>query len=463
MPFTGEVITADPFMNALEDTSQAIGEAPPPGAILFVDDEPNILSSLRRLFRPQGYRIFVAEGGAAGLLVLERESIDMVISDMRMPEMDGARFLEQVRGRWPAVIRLLLTGYSDIGSTINAINRGEIYRYIAKPWDDNDITLIVREALERRRLESENLRLLALTRRQNDELKELNSGLEAKVDERTAEVRQTMSFLEMANQQLKKTLLTTVRVLSGLVEMRGGLLVGHSRRVAEQARSIASRMGLEENQIHEIVMAALLHDIGKIAMPDRVLEKPFTVLSQDERAMVIKHPTQGALALMEIEQLRGPALIIRHHHESFDGTGYPDQLKGTAIPLGARILAVANEFDSLQLGTLVNRRLTLAETRSFMVDNRGKRYDPEVLDAFDGILKAALEKEKPKDVLLRMHHLQPGMLLAQDLFNNDKYLLLAKGFMLTPVVIEQLRKLELGSEGRPLVACVAAESLPKKS
>ena len=450
-------------MNAPQESPPAAGAASPPATILFVDDEPNILSSLRRLFRPQGYRIFIAEGGAAGLEVLAREKIDLVISDMRMPEMDGARFLEQVRDRWPEAIRILLTGYSDIGSTINAINRGEIYRYIAKPWDDNDITLIVREALERRRLETENEHLLGLTRRQNEELKALNSGLEAKVEERTAEVRQTMSFLEMANQQLKKTLLTTVRVLSGLVEMRGGPIAGHSRRVAEHSRTIAGRLGLDENQIQEIVLAALLHDIGKIAIPDRVLEKPFNVLSQEERALVIKHPTQGAMALMEIEQLKGPALIIRHHHEAFDGSGFPDQLRGVAIPLGARILAVANEFDALQLGTLVNRRLTVAECRTFMLDNRGKRYDPDVLDAFDGALQAALDKAKPRDVALRLHQLQPGMVLAQDLVNHDKYLLLAKGFILTPVVIEQLKKLEASTEGRSLVAYVAAESLPKRS
>src|ERR1039457_901732 len=107
--------------------------------ILCVDDEPNILSSLRRLFRANGYQVLLAEGGAAGLKVLEAESVDLVISDMRMPEMDGARFLEHVRSRWPDSIRLLLTGYADIQSILDAINRGEIYRYITKPWDDNDI------------------------------------------------------------------------------------------------------------------------------------------------------------------------------------------------------------------------------------------------------------------------------------------------------------------------------------
>src|SRR3990172_3319899 len=107
--------------------------------LLCVDDEPNILSSLRRLFRAKGYRVLVAESGNAGLQVLATEAVDLVISDMRMPEMDGAHFLELVRARWPDTIRILLTGYADVSSIIEAINRGEIYRYIAKPWDDNEM------------------------------------------------------------------------------------------------------------------------------------------------------------------------------------------------------------------------------------------------------------------------------------------------------------------------------------
>jgi response regulator RpfG family c-di-GMP phosphodiesterase len=138
-----------------------------PARILCVDDEPNILSSLRRLFRPQGYQVFTAESGAEGLKLLEAEQVDVVISDMRMPEMDGARFLEQVRARWPDTLRMLLTGYADIQSILDAINRGEIYRYITKPWDDNDILLIVRHALERKALEVEKQRLEALTQEQN--------------------------------------------------------------------------------------------------------------------------------------------------------------------------------------------------------------------------------------------------------------------------------------------------------
>ncbi|NTV11343.1 MAG: response regulator, partial [Zoogloea sp.] len=134
--------------------------------VLCVDDEANILSSLRRLFRPHGYRVLTAGSGAEGLEVLAREAVDLVISDMRMPEMDGAQFLAQVRARHPDVVRLLLTGYADMQSTVAAINEGRITRYIAKPWNEDEVLLTVREALERKALERDKARLEELTRRQ---------------------------------------------------------------------------------------------------------------------------------------------------------------------------------------------------------------------------------------------------------------------------------------------------------
>ena len=136
--------------------------------ILCVDDEPNILSSLRRLFRARGYQILVAQSGQEGLEILKTEAVDLVISDMRMPEMDGAQFLELVRQQHPDCIRILLTGYSEVHSIIAAINRGEIHRYISKPWDENDILLVVKQAMERKYLLDEKNRLERLTQQQND-------------------------------------------------------------------------------------------------------------------------------------------------------------------------------------------------------------------------------------------------------------------------------------------------------
>jgi response regulator RpfG family c-di-GMP phosphodiesterase len=308
-------------------------------ALLFVDDEPGILSSLRRLFRPQGYRIYIAESGAAGLEILAKESIDLVISDMRMPEMDGATFLKEVRSRWPKVMRILLTGYADITSTVAAINHGEIYRYIAKPWDDNEIVTIVREALERMHLEKENQRLSALTLAQNDELKALNTSLEQKVAERTAELRQALAFVEQSHGELKKSFLTSVQVFAGVIELRSGSvgsqMSGHGRRVAEHARSVAQRMGLSDNEVQNVMLAGLLHDIGKLGLPDELLSKPFNTLTGEQRALVMKHPLIGQNILMGIEKFKEAAVLVRHHHECYDGSGYPDHLTGIAIPQGA--------------------------------------------------------------------------------------------------------------------------------
>ena len=422
-----------------------MSETPAPATLLFVDDEPSILSALRRLFRPHGYRILIAESGAAGLAILEQEAVDLNISDMRMPEMDGATFLKQARSRWPGTVRILLTGYADVTSTVAAINEGEIYRYIAKPWDDTEIVNTVRDALERQRLESENKRLTALAQAQNEELKALNAGLEQKVAERTSEVRQVLAMVEKAHGELKKSFLTSVQVFAGLSELRvghsGGAQAGHGRRVADWARNLAHRLEVGEAEVQNVMLAGLLHDIGKLGLPDELLSKPFNMLTADQRAQVMKHPQIGQNLLMAIERFKDVATLVRHHHECFDGTGYPDRLAGMAIPLGARILSVANDYDSLQIGTLVQRPLRPEEAITFLIDNRGKRYDPAVVDAFVKLI-AETRKSGPVELPLRTMHLKPGMVLTRELAHRDGYLLLAKGSVLTADIINQLVRLE---------------------
>jgi response regulator RpfG family c-di-GMP phosphodiesterase len=417
----------------------------PQTTLLFVDDEASILSALRRLFRPHGYRILTAEGGAAGLAVLEQEPVALVISDMRMPEMDGATFLKNVRSRWPDTVRILLTGYADMTSTVAAINEGEIYRYISKPWDDNQIVTTVRDALERQRLERENQRLTALTQAQNEELKELNASLEQKVAERTAELRQALTFVEQAHGELKKSFLTSVQVFAGLIELRsgpaGGKLAGHGRRVADLARHIAIRIGLTEAEAQNVMLAGLLHDIGKLGLPDELLVKPFNTLSLEQRTQVIKHPIIGQNILLGIDKFKDAARLVRHHHEAFDGTGYPDRLSGIAIPQGSRILSAANDYDALQIGTLAQRPLKASEALDFIIDNRGKRYDPAVVDALAQHI-AETGKVVVTEQPLRPMHLKPGMQLSRDLVHHDGYLLLARGSQITADIITQLTRME---------------------
>lgn len=407
-------------------------------SVLLVDDEASILSSLRRLLRPSGYTVHVAESGAAGLALLEREPIDLVVSDMRMPEMDGAKFLAQVRQRWPETTRILLTGYADVSATIEAINRGEIYRYISKPWDDNDLLLIVRDALEQKRLQRENARLNALTQQQNVELRELNAGLEEKVRERTAALEQANDSLKGANERLKRNFLVSIKTFSGLMELRGGGVAGHARRVADLARRLAAHMNVDAKTQQDIFLAGLLHDIGKIGFSDALLAKPVAKMNGDELGRYRKHALAGESALMPLEELKVAALIVRSHHERMDGQGFPDGLRGMAIPLGARILSVANDFDGLQIGTLSERHLSRDEAKAMLLNSRGKRYDPQIVDAFIEML-GGVPHEPVRDLEVLAADLLPGMVLARDLVGRDGALLLAADYVLDSSLVAQIQ------------------------
>lgn len=414
--------------------------------ILCVDDEQNILSSLRRLFRMHGYDVHTAESGREALQFMEAEPVDLVISDMRMPEMDGVQFLEKVRANWPDTIRLLLTGYSDIRSIHGAINRGEIYRYITKPWDDNDIVLVVRHAVERHALEQEKRHLEALSLRQNEELRLLNASLEEKVKERTGELTKAHDQLVDANRKLKSSFLTSIKVFSSIIETRGGNLAGHSRRTADLARKIATRMGLDSHEIQDVFVAGLLHDIGKIAFSDELLDNPVSRMSREQLDQYRKHPIRAQQLLMPLEDLRGTALILRSQLERFDGQGFPDGLSGFNIPLGARIVALASDYDNLLAGTLTQRRMRPDEATRAVLNAGGSRYDPQVVAAFQEVISG--RSESRRDIEIRAGDLEPGMILSRDLITEDGFLLLSAESHLNSRAIQQIRDFEVSSAHR---------------
>lgn len=414
-------------------------DAADPPVVLFVDDEPSILSALRRLFRPQGYRVLLAESGRAGLAILEAEKVDLVVSDMRMPEMDGAELLEQVRERWPTVGRILLTGYADVGSTIAAINRGQIHRYVAKPWEDRELLMCVQDGLERRRLEQENRALLALTRAQNDELKALNADLAGRVKARTSELEQVNAMLETSFAQLQENFLLSINVFSGLIELRSGGMAGYSREVADLARRTARRLDVGAMLEQDVYIAGLLHEVGKIGFPDAMLRKPVSAMASDEVALYRRHTLNGEAALLPLAQLQRVARLVRSHHERIDGKGFPDALSGEDVPLGAQILSIAADYYAAQSGRMSLKRYSAAEAHSLILGGAGTRYEKAVVEAFELALTDE-PTEKPCDRQLQAHEVTPGMVLSRDLLSPQGTLLLAAGFVFDARVVRQLRE-----------------------
>ncbi|MBV8659340.1 MAG: response regulator [Burkholderiales bacterium] len=408
---------------------QATGRPRP--VVMFVDDEANILSAVRRLFRTSEYEIVTVGSGREALAYMAGNPVDVVVSDMRMPEQTGAELLCIVKQRWPECMRIILTGYADMTDTISAINRGEIYRYLLKPWQDDEFMAVVRDALGIKHLRDERTRLEALVRQQNREL-------EQKVRERTAELQKAMGLLSTAHDTLKKSFVASIKVFTSLIELRGDTIGAHSRRVADLAKQIARGMGLSDAEAQEVMVAGLLHDIGKLALPDRLLEIPYVAMSPPDRVEFEKHAVNGQAALMAVEQLQRPGMMIRHHHERYDGKGYPDELALEQIEIGARILAVANDFDELQMGLLEERALDRNAAAHSMLRQAGKRYDPRVMEVFASLVLTPDAKPPQEEVAMKSMELRPGMILARDLRTQNGMLLLAKDYALDERLIEQI-------------------------
>jgi response regulator RpfG family c-di-GMP phosphodiesterase len=416
-------------------------EHPRESCILLVDDEEGILNSLRRLLRNQPYHLLLATSAAQALELFEQHKVDLVLSDARMPGMDGATLLAEINKRDPHCMNLLLTGYADIATITAAINEGRIYRYLSKPWDDEELLHALRQALTHQHAERERKRLLLLSRKQNDELRQLNSTLEQRVQARTAELQQTADMLDLAYDELRHSYVTSTEVFSLLVNQRLPRDKQTNKQVIALVRVLANHFGLSESDSHNLNMAAALYNIGKLGWPDALITAPADLLYSKQRDTYRSYPIQSETLLMSLEPLQDAARLIRHHQERWDGTGFPDHLKGDAIPLGARILKLAVDFVELQCGLVLERQMNHDEALLFIQKYADKLYDPDLIKDFGLICT----QEMPDITLtqndvraLDTRRLLPGMVLARNLHADNGMLLLNEGKVLSKPLIDKL-------------------------
>jgi putative nucleotidyltransferase with HDIG domain len=359
--------------------------------VLFVDDEVNILKALKRLLRSEDMNVLCASRGQEALDLLEKNPAQVVVSDQRMPEMTGVDFLSHVRERRPDVVRMMLTGYTEMDVAVDAINRGEIYRLITKPWNDDELRATIRQAFDHADLKAEIKRLNQVTREQNFRLQDMNRNLEAKVRERTKQ-------LAAKHQELRDAYVQTIGALAEAVDAKDTYTRGHSERVGVYASKIAREMSFPKEFIERVYIAGLLHDVGKIGVRDAVIVKPDR-LTPEEYDEIKAHPEIGARILEPVDFLADVVPCVRHHHEWFDGSdrGYPSQLRGDRIPLPSRVILVADTVEAMTSDRPYRKALPLEAVQAELLKYSGSQFDPVCAEAFLRILDREGESFIRKD------------------------------------------------------------------
>lgn len=412
--------------------------------LLCVDDEPGILKSLQRLFAGQPYQLEFAGSGKQALELMQQLRVQVIISDMRMPEMNGAEFLAQAAQQQPDCYRILMTGYADLASTVQAINLGKIHRYVQKPWNNQELLALVDEGLEMYRLVRANKQLTAQVAKQNQQLKALNHQLEDMVQHRTLQLKKTLAQLKVLVQQLELDHKAALEVLYNILSSYPALSGEFALNVSQTCAALGRQLGLEQQQRQQLRQAGLFSELGKLGLPMHLQSTPYYKLSPQERSQYLQHPQYAEEILRPAVHLQAVKQAIAEQYERFNGSGEPQQKIGTDICQNARILAVARDFWLYVFQRLSPHKHSFDEALEQIRRQQGTWYDPEVVIALSTLVRTGMRLGSEQEHHgLTVPELQPGMRLKHNLYNSKKILLLPKGQVMDSAMIDSLMRYEL--------------------
>lgn len=333
--------------------------------ILAVDDETDIRIILSRRLKRDGYDCVVAANGLEALKEARKEKLDLVLLDINMPHMSGTETLARIK-EIDQDLPVVMVSSVDSLDTVRQTLREGAYDYLVKPIDFEEFDIAVRRALIHGELLREN--------------REYQRNLEKMVSQRTRALTEAL-------EETRRTYQLTILALGAALETRDIETQTHSLRVAHYARIIALELGIEDEEtLTDIERGAYLHDIGKIGVPDNILRKPAS-LTEEEWQIMRTHTEIGKGLIKRIEFLRGAAPVVHSHHERYDGTGYPEGLKGDKIPIGAKIFAVADALDAMTSERPYGEVLSFEDAKENIIKESGKQFDPKVVEAFSRVRK----------------------------------------------------------------------------
>ncbi len=321
--------------------------------ILVVDDDAGMCGTLSDILNEEGYLVSTTGSGTQAIQVVRGHFYNIALVDLKLPDMNGLEVLEKVKEIHPEMTVIVITAYATLKNAIDALNKGAD-AYITKPLELDEVRAIISKEIHNQRLLFEKTRL---------------------------------------EQESREDFMTTIETLAALIEVKDPYLTGHSKEVKRWSCLIARKLGLSDEEIEDIEMAAVLHDIGKIGVKGRILDTHGT-LTLTEFQEVKLHPVLGEGAIKHIRKLKNASKVVRHHHEFWNGQGYPDGLKRQEIPIGSRIISVADAFNAMTSDRPYRRALSGKEAVSRLIDHKKRQFDPEVVDAFIDCLRDSKKGEK---------------------------------------------------------------------
>jgi response regulator RpfG family c-di-GMP phosphodiesterase len=398
-------------------------------SILVVEDEPIVLATLKGTLEREGFHVVACASPLTALQILAERDFAVIISDQRMPEMLGLDFLVESRRLRPQCSRILLTAVLNLPIVVDAINRGEIYRFVAKPWLREELIATVRNAIQRHLLSAHNQVLQAETARLNSQLTTANQALKTQV----ADLERQRGQVAVANQELTQRYESSLELCRRILTAYDPILGSQAKALVEFAAKMAETDVFSAEEAHALRSAAWLCDLGLIGI-SRELLRSFRSrrgenLSDRERAMLQHHPVYSQTLAALVDPSAAIGETIRAHHEAFDGTGYPDGLARNSIPWTARCLAVAVGF--------VESGLPKAAATEAILAHSGNLYDPEAVRLFLKVMHLVNLPRQVNEILLE--ELAPGMMLATGIYTPHGLLLVGEGQTLGPGIIAKIR------------------------
>lgn len=422
-----ETLAHAPLASSADSPPESATKSPPGGTILIVDDEPVVLTALKLTLERQGFSIVTCSSPLKALALLAQRDFAVIISDQRMPEMTGLDFLIESRRIRPYASRILITAVLTLPTVIDAINKGEIFRFVAKPWLREELIATVCNAVQRHELVAHNEQLQSETQILNTRLQDANAALAAQV----RNLEQQHKQLDSANRELSASYENSLELCRRILTTFDPILGGEAKVLVELAKQLAATEHFSEDERHALRTAAWLCDIGLIGVTRdmlRTFRQNSERLSKREIATLHNHPVYSQTLASLVDSRASVGEVIRAHHERFDGNGYPDGLAGNAIPWPARCLAVAVGF--------VESGLSRTAASEKILAGSGSAYDPEAVRLF---LKATDLSHLPRQVReILLHELEPGMVLANGIYSPHGLLLVGEGQRLSPVMITKI-------------------------